>query len=244
MCFNKIQHKQKGISTLIGIIIIVAVAVILFGSVFAYQYFAVKFQQNSEFFVSRPKTNQTQNSNTEIAGPALSEVERWKTYKNDKYNYSFRYPDTDKLDIIDYKYCPTCSSEELELIKDSTMFVDNVLPNAFHETLSIEVVDPKVISIRDESEVEKIYALNLRQFVESFRGNKEKNDNALVGDIIETQIDGRMAFQFIYSSRVFTEIKYVLIVLSNPMDNYKTIIKYPINNKGFETILSTFKFTK
>ncbi len=40
------MQKQKGISTLTGIIIIVAVAVILFGGVFAYQYFTKSETQN------------------------------------------------------------------------------------------------------------------------------------------------------------------------------------------------------
>ena len=40
------MKKQKGVTTLVGIIIIIVVAVILFGGVFAYQYFATKFQQN------------------------------------------------------------------------------------------------------------------------------------------------------------------------------------------------------
>lgn len=43
--FNKFQRRQKGVSTLVGIIIIVAVAVVSVGGIFAYQYFAAKSQQ-------------------------------------------------------------------------------------------------------------------------------------------------------------------------------------------------------
>ncbi|MEK7080650.1 MAG: hypothetical protein AAB925_02380 [Patescibacteria group bacterium] len=80
---------QKKVSTLVGTIIIVAVAVILFGGVFAYQYFTTKsqqnsLQQNSEFFALRQKTDQTQNLTTETAG--------WKTYRNEKYGFEFNYP--------------------------------------------------------------------------------------------------------------------------------------------------------
>jgi hypothetical protein len=38
------MQKSKGVSTLVGIIIIIVVAVVLFGGVFAYQYFATKLQ--------------------------------------------------------------------------------------------------------------------------------------------------------------------------------------------------------
>jgi len=38
------MQKQKGISTIIGVIIIIVVAVILFGGVFAYQYFFTQAQ--------------------------------------------------------------------------------------------------------------------------------------------------------------------------------------------------------
>jgi len=75
---------QKGISTLVGVIIIVVVALVVFGGVFAYQYFAIKAQQNSQFFGSSQKTDQTQ-----TAG--------WKTYTSDKYGFEIKYPDTSTL---------------------------------------------------------------------------------------------------------------------------------------------------
>ena len=40
------MQKQKGISTLVGIVIIIVAGIILFGGVFAYQYFAMQKQQN------------------------------------------------------------------------------------------------------------------------------------------------------------------------------------------------------
>ena len=61
---------QKKISTLVGIIIIVVIVVIAFGGVFAYQYF----------------------SKSQIAGPAPSNVEGWKTYANTEYGFEVQYP--------------------------------------------------------------------------------------------------------------------------------------------------------
>jgi len=90
--FGKAQCGQRGISTLVGIIIIVIVAVILFGGVFAYQYFTKFEAQNSK---SETNSNvQNPNVQNETASPALSEVEGWKTYNELDFRFSFKYPAT------------------------------------------------------------------------------------------------------------------------------------------------------
>ncbi|MEK7658250.1 MAG: hypothetical protein AAB352_00070 [Patescibacteria group bacterium] len=81
---------QKQISTLIGIIIIVAVAVILFGGVFAYQYF---MKSNAPAFTE--VTAGKQNLEPETAGvPVQSSqaTEGWKTFTNTKYGIEVKYP--------------------------------------------------------------------------------------------------------------------------------------------------------
>jgi len=80
--FNQIQKQtpKKQIPSWIGFVIIFIFIAITFGGVFSYQYYA-KSQQNSEFLVSRPKTNQTQN---QTAG--------WKTYTDSEYGFEFNYP--------------------------------------------------------------------------------------------------------------------------------------------------------
>ncbi|MEK7658248.1 MAG: hypothetical protein AAB352_00060 [Patescibacteria group bacterium] len=83
---------NKKVSTLVGIIIIVAVAVILFSGVFGYQYYLTK--TNAQPFVASAPQGEPagSNSNTETAGPALSEVEGWKTYNNNDLGFQFSYP--------------------------------------------------------------------------------------------------------------------------------------------------------
>ncbi len=86
------MQKQKGVSISIGIIIIVAVAAILFGGVFAYQYYIGK----SEARNPKVKTNSNiQNSNTETA--------EWKTYTNTQYGFEFRYPSITSINTQDGK---------------------------------------------------------------------------------------------------------------------------------------------
>ncbi|MCX6717264.1 MAG: hypothetical protein NTU76_01130 [Candidatus Taylorbacteria bacterium] len=75
----QVGKPKKAISTFLGIAIIVLVAIVLFGGVFAWQYFTtkVKFCCGTE--------NQT-------AGSVPSEVEGWKTYTNTQYGFEFKYP--------------------------------------------------------------------------------------------------------------------------------------------------------
>ncbi len=89
------MKNQRGISTLAGIITIIVVAIVLFGSVFAYSYFSTKPQQNSEFFASRQKTTQTPTqSQTQTPGsPAkASATEGWKIFTDSSMGFEFKYP--------------------------------------------------------------------------------------------------------------------------------------------------------
>ncbi|MFH1967921.1 MAG: hypothetical protein ABIJ84_00875 [bacterium] len=79
------MQKQKGISTLAGIVIIIVVAVIAFGGVFAYQYFATK--TNNQLQVQGEEQNQQTNN----VHPA-DQTAGWKTYTNESVGYKIEYP--------------------------------------------------------------------------------------------------------------------------------------------------------
>ncbi|MEK7658319.1 MAG: hypothetical protein AAB352_00455 [Patescibacteria group bacterium] len=80
---------QKQISTLTGIIIIVAATVILFGGVFGYKYFSVKQLQLAEKAL---QAQQILDKSFPLAGESTTETAGWKTYTNTQYGFNFQYP--------------------------------------------------------------------------------------------------------------------------------------------------------
>ncbi len=92
------DHARGGTTLLVGIIIIVAIAFVAFGGVFAYQYFSTQKadnqllndQQSQQQQTDEQQTNNTQPT-AQTAGPVPSEVEGWKTYTNNAYNYQISY---------------------------------------------------------------------------------------------------------------------------------------------------------
>lgn len=71
------MKNQKGISTLIGIIIIAIAAAVFFGGIFVYQYLAAKTQT--------------------IVSVQQNPMTGWKTYTNNQYGFEFEYPSDWKL---------------------------------------------------------------------------------------------------------------------------------------------------
>jgi hypothetical protein len=71
------MKKQKGVTTLVGVIIILVSAVVLLGGAFAYQYFSGK------------------NLNFQIVNPIYKssmQTASWKMYTSIKYGFEFKYP--------------------------------------------------------------------------------------------------------------------------------------------------------
>jgi len=64
--------KQKGASTLAGIMIIVAAAVVIFGGGFVYQYFAIQKSVNQQSQNNNQNNNSPNQSPPEIVGGACS----------------------------------------------------------------------------------------------------------------------------------------------------------------------------
>lgn len=81
---------QKRISTKVGVSIIIAVAIVLFGGALAYSRYA-----NSQF----PISNQSPNSSSQ------NEIAGWKTYRNNEYGFEFKHLPDDIVDTTKYGFC-------------------------------------------------------------------------------------------------------------------------------------------
>ena len=104
------MQKQKGISL---IIIVALVALIAMGAAgfFAWQYFAIKFQQQTT--QNQEQDQQILDRQFPLAGdqpsePVPSETAGWKTYTNNEYGFEIKYPNdwsVDKTTVMSYIYC-------------------------------------------------------------------------------------------------------------------------------------------
>src|SRR3989344_379399 len=79
--------KEKEVSTLIGIIIIVAVAIIAFGGVFGYQYL-IKPNNQSQNQNQQPVTSNQPVDNAQ----SVDQTAEWKTYTNNEHGFEIKYP--------------------------------------------------------------------------------------------------------------------------------------------------------
>ncbi|MCK4465705.1 MAG: hypothetical protein KAU83_08335, partial [Bacteroidales bacterium] len=79
------NQNKKGISSLLGIIIVIVIAVVAIGGVLAYQYLWVP-EESEPMVILEPISTPT------------DETADWKTYRNEEYGFEIRYPDDIKLD--------------------------------------------------------------------------------------------------------------------------------------------------
>ncbi len=235
---------QKQISTLFGIIIIIIVAIVLVGGVFAWQYFVPKAQQNSEFFGSSQKTNQTQ---TQTAGPALSEVEGWKTYTNTKYGFEIKVPvdemiSPNDVSMLESDFYMAPSYKEIFIVMQKGGCDLLVYPNIDDRFLSL---------IKNNAEITQLSILEhngsryyigyrivshavepnecipgLNRILPTFKFTTPADQTADWGMYTDTET----GFRFKYPNKLETTIK--------PVSDRETLITLPIAEKGMNTNIS------
>jgi len=218
------MQKQKGkISTLVGVTIIVAVAVVLFGGVFAYQYFA---KQNFET-VQPVAQNQTQ---TETQ-TATDETADWKTYINDEYGFEFKYP----AGFFDKFYGPSedeCSNRHPDIQKYSTRFIFE----ADQEGTTQNAISMGITIICTKLEEKKV-----SNFIE---------DLSLIAGSSNTdikQIGGRTTYQTYAYSKLSADETFFTFTDLGENTLQIAFSNYNLNKDTkdvVDKILSNFKFTK
>jgi hypothetical protein len=91
------MQKQKEVSTLVGIAIIITGIVVLFGGVFAYKYFLNKGQDQTGKACTTDAKICPDGSGVGRTGPNCEFAEcptDWRTYTNNDYGFSISFPDS------------------------------------------------------------------------------------------------------------------------------------------------------
>jgi len=209
---------KKHIPTFIGITILILVALVLFGGVFVFQYFLNK---------SQSKIIQPQN---QTAGPALNEVEGWKTYKSNIYDYEIKYPSAYKtsvekvytgmsdIDIADYNNSDYSITFEI-FARNS----DSIMKDCLKD-LSGNNITKKV----------EINGNNFYAFYDKKQGTGGRMELALGG--IESE------YHIVRNNQCYI-IRYTIVPanLSSPLPSQE---KTNVQFSKLDQIFSTFKFTK
>lgn len=219
---------QKGLAPIV-IILLIALAV---GGFLIYQ-------KQSKISISSSTTN--------IASPALTdETINWNTYTNTKFNYSVKYPN--KVQLITQNPEFGIKQEEMPGI---SLLLDGGSPS--YKEGFINVIDPQTLTIIENPQARSQWEnLNLDQFVQKI-WELNKNDknpyipNKQVGEIIETQVDGRRALKFSLSGSYIIHtgegtLKEEHSFIFIDYNNKKYFLMFPSRDNTFSQILATFKF--
>jgi len=87
------ENKYLKFSIIIIVLAIVAITVVLFGGISAYQYFA---KQNFEVGQSQEE----QNVNLSVQSQQVTEG--WKIYTNSQYGFEIRHPQNENVSLVDF----------------------------------------------------------------------------------------------------------------------------------------------
>ena len=223
---------MKTVSTPIGILIIVAVAVLFLGGAYAYLWYE---NPKSETLNSK----QIQNSSPEANPPSAENTETadWKIYRNGTYGFEVKYPNNFKISSISYK-------------NNIVTFI----PDYEQEWVVGVNIPTYVITINKISE--PIFGQQLQNFLinhvvfdpsgmhpESFSKFYERKINENTLYFIETGLfEGQLALSYFLAS---PQGLFSFDLLSNKVDwiNPGLNIEEDVGHQYLKQILSTFKFT-
>lgn len=207
---------KKQISTIVGIVVIITIAVVTVGGAFLY------LQK------SKTQTTNAQNSNIQIAD--------WKTYSNTTYGYEFKYPSTWQSGNG-----PTDLYYDTEkFARSSDSFNDAFYGPAGDTAFSVAVAKKLQTGgltekepLKDESDPNKYFSWEKEQIKKDKKYTNYQELNflgypAIYFDHKNDNVGGKIEYDFVRDN------KY-----------YAIIIDYNKESDGIgQKIVSTFKFTK
>jgi len=227
---------QAGISTLVGIVIILLVAGVLFGGVFAYQYFA----KSPALLEAQSQQIQTQNPQADNMEP-VNQTAGWQTYTNTEYGYELQYPNGWFLFHSQWSPGgPIYSAENLN-VQGSIIFVEKNLKNGE----GISEYDWFSIN-RESGTVWTDGSLNVDDFWNKL-GKTDQNTGEIINKFVEKKTINGTVFlifdQYDWSVKYQKKI-WIPQALFMHNGNFFWIRGGDTMEKSFfEQILSTFKFT-
>ncbi len=237
--FNQpVMPKQRNqVPTWLGFLIIIIVAVLVSGSVCAYQYFYIQSQEAKLAVVETPK----------------SETAGWKTYKNDEYGFEIRYPvdyilseKSEKQYIYDFQISKVVSlSADEQYIDESSfsVFVDNASSN-FKNCLKADygiVVTPRNLDKTKEINGNKFYVYWDKQGDAAMGGERSQmSQYHIIHDNYCYIVDFNVRWHIVGYAGIINNGKSD----ATPEQTQAQQITIEKHEKILEQIFSTFKFTK
>ncbi len=210
---------QKQVSTLIGIIIIVATAVFAFGGV---------------FYVMQSSKIKVQNDSVK----SQNETADWKTYKNDKYGFEIKYPPNAyfKAGI------ESAGAMTGLLVLSLKLNNSDYFPYELHIGNTRTIIQETLVTDEERDDIHKgdLSLNNGTKLINGIHWNiLEKIDNIAKKDA-ETTLYHPLVSSLVYYIK--NELFYVFECYNCNADIFNKLGENRTSN--FQKMISTFKFTK
>jgi len=228
---NNIKTPKKGIKTSTGLIVIFAAAVLLVGGVLAYWYYTDPNSYLSSIDATQVKSNTNANANinanSNTNANTNSATADWKTYTNDTYGFSFKYPSS--LRATDYSSKSAGLFSQTNVVKDASGVTQPNIILGYSGTLN------EFVQNEFGSSASFATLLEALQSSTSYLKSKNLSDHKLT-------IDGETGYWLLLKDAVTVFVQkgdsVYFVTLSTEKTDYSSV------STETKNIISTFQFTK